>query len=88
MVTVLEQGKGEEENRVKRESDRGELPSSHRLPQATVNHLQRVELADQLIDGSYNPQALTPMAPATAEATAMMILRITSQVDFFMMLDF
>ena len=36
----------------------------------------------------HNPQALTPMAPATAEATAMMILRITSQVDFFMMLDF
>ena len=37
---------------------------------------------------AYNPQALTPMAPATAEATAMMILRMTSQVDFFMMLDF
>ena len=36
----------------------------------------------------HNPQALTPMAPATAEATAMMILRITSQVDFFMTLDF
>ena len=37
---------------------------------------------------TYDPQALTPMAPATAEATAMMILRITSQVDFFMMLTF
>ena len=36
----------------------------------------------------HNPQALTPNAPATAEATAMMILRITSQVDFFMTLDF
>ena len=40
------------------------------------------------IRATYYPQALTPMAPATAEATAMMILRITSQVDFFMMLDF
>ena len=39
-------------------------------------------------DTGYNPQALTPIAPATAEATAMMILRITSQVDFFMMLIF
>ena len=37
-------------------------------------------------DTGYHPQALTPIAPATAEATAMMILRITSQVDFFMML--
>ena len=36
----------------------------------------------------YHPQALTPIAPATAEATAMMILRITSQVDFFMTLIF
>ena len=42
----------------------------------------------QPIRAIYNPQALTPMAPATAEATAMMILRITSQVDFFMTLDF
>ena len=44
--------------------------------------------AGKPIRETYDPQALTPMAPATAEATAMMILRITSQVDFFMMLDF
>ena len=44
--------------------------------------------AGKPIWATYDPQALTPMAPATAEATAMMILRITSQVDFFMMLTF
>ena len=49
---------------------------------------QLATCAECVDDTGYNPQALTPIAPATAEATAMMILRITSQVDFFMMLIF